>query len=103
MPRKSNGADRFGPAMIGLAATVALLFPRVLRAQAAASVSVQATVLSAEGTLAWQAVAMRLSAHRDGPALPPPVTLATIVEYPAPAEPGGAERRRVFSIEYLRN
>ncbi len=103
MPRKSNRADRFGPAMIGLAAAVALLSPVALPAQAAASVTVQATVLSAEGTRAWQAVATRLSAHHDGTAMAPPTTLATIVEYPAHTEPGGAERRRVFTIEYLRN
>jgi len=74
--------------------------PSLLQGQAAASMTVSATVLSAEAMRSWQAAAERIhpsaGGRPDGAASP----LASIAMR---TEHGTAGEQRVISVEYLRN
>jgi len=93
MPRKTT----WWSGLLGLG--LAVLAPAAVRAQAAASMAVSATVMSAEGTRSWQAVAARLAALAPA-SKTQSTTLATIAER---TERTPAGERRVVSVEYLRN
>jgi hypothetical protein len=106
MPHIPDRAARFVTRGPGFAVFLLAGAPLMMQAQVQGTVRVEATVVSAEASLAWQAVASRLRppAGRAPTASTVPATsLATIDD--RIIEPGGQPlaRRRVLTVEYLRN
>lgn len=105
MPHDPDRITQFATRGPGLAVFLLAGAPLVAQAQAHGTVRVEAVVVSAEATLAWQAVASRLrpSADPAPAAAAASTTLATIDDRIIETSGDPLSRRRVLTIEYLRN
>jgi hypothetical protein len=106
MPHNPDRVTRFATRGPGLAVFLLAGAPLVAQAQTRSTVRVEAVVVSAEATLAWQAVASRLRPATDPAPIAPAVsatTLATIDDRIIEASGDPLARRRVLTVEYLRN
>ncbi len=104
MPHDSDRTHLPRPAIAIL--TLLLGLPLTAQAQGRATVQAQATVLSAEGTRAWQSVARRLQTPGDsGVRTAPPEAdlLATVTEVPGAADGAALPARRTITVEFLSN
>jgi hypothetical protein len=106
MPHIPDRAARFVTRGPGFAVFLLAGAPLMMQAQVQGTVRVEATVVSAEASLAWQAVASRLRPS-VGPApaasAATATTLATIDDRIIYASGDPLARRRVLTVEYLRN
>lgn len=106
MPRNPDRTARCATHGPGFAVFLLAGAPLMMQAQVHGTVRVEAMVVSAEASLAWQAVASRLrpSAGRAPTASAvPATTLATIDDRIIYASGDRLARRRVLTVEYLRN
>ncbi|HTO74158.1 MAG TPA: hypothetical protein VMJ30_10065 [Gemmatimonadales bacterium] len=104
MPHSFDRTHLTRPAVTMLSLLVGL--PMIAQAQRSATLQVQATVLSAEGTLAWQSVARRLEAAADSGArgtASTPDLLATITDMATGPDGTALPARRTITVEFLSN
>lgn len=106
MPHNSDSVTRALMGGLGLIALLLAGTPHTAQAQSQNTLRTEAIVVSAEGTKSWQAVERRLQTAGSPTAAEPagpPSMLATIVERTVPDEANPSARRRVLTVEYLRN